>query len=188
MSEQEKNKKKSVSRDARLERLRKIFGERTDELIVTANDLIKEGLNKRKAETETQYFQRIQYCEDQGIKLCYVGFTYNVDGTVNEYVKLKEIMFRNSYPNYEIKVKLSTPEKCQIVGRATPDDNWIPVEYTLEKAKALNYYKETSVHWKYNPAKMLNKCCKGDFYDLASGRTNVFNFPEEDDEEDGGNV
>jgi len=125
--------------------------------------------------------QRIQYCVDQGILLCYVGFTYNVDGTVNEYVKLKEIMFRKSYPNYEIKVIASTSKECKIIGRASPDHNWIPVEYTHEKAVALRYYKESSVHWKYNEPKMLNKCCKGDFYDLASGRTNVFNFPEDEE-------
>ena len=182
MSEQPKTKSKPKTRDERLDRLRKIFGERAEELVITANDMIKEGLNKRKSETDTQYLQRIQYCEDQGILPCYVGFTYNVDGTVSEYVKLKEIIFRKKYPHYEIKVVKSTPTECKIIGRASPDDNWIPVEYTHEKAVALRYYKETSVYWMYNEAKMLNKCCKGDFYDLAGGRTNVFNFPEEEDE------
>jgi hypothetical protein len=179
MSQTKQKLTKAQIRENKLDALRLIFG--TDAKVKRyenfANNLIKEGIGKRKDETDVQYMIRVQYCDMEKIPMCYLGLTYEVNGVVSKYVELKRILFKQIYPDYEIQVMASTNELCKIRGRATPESSWIPVEYTIQKAKDLGYAKNNK-HWNYNTQKMLNKCCKGDFFDLAGGGYSTFHGME----------
>ena len=173
-----KPKKKDMSIGARIERLRPIFGDQTPKLLKTTDLLLKHKYGKRKGESELDYLTRINYCQECHIPFGFWGFFYVVEGKVSKYVEYKKIEFERQFPFFRIDVLVSTPTLCKINGYATPQSNPIPVQYTIEKAKALRYYNPKSVHWTDNSAKMLNKCAKGDFYDLASGGTSYENLVE----------
>lgn len=180
----EKSKSKKLSLEERIEKLRPFFADRTENLIATADALIAQGFGQRYNETQLEYLTRINYCQERKIPFGFWGFFYVVDGKVSKYVEYKQIEFEKQFPYYHIETVVSTPKKCIIKGYPTPQSNPIRVEYTMEKAIQLRYCKiradgtYVNVHWEFNPQKMLNKCCKGDFYDLASGGTSFEGFEE----------
>lgn len=167
---QTKQKTALQKREEKLDKLRLIFGDKVNHYKDLASILIKEGLGKRKDETDTQYLLRIQYCEQCRIPFCFLSLTYIIDAKVSRNVELKGILFAQKYPDFEIVVIRSTDEICEIKGRASPENNWIPITWTIKDAmKRVRLFNGKFSHWGFNKQRMLNKSTKGDFFDLAGG-------------------
>lgn len=165
-----KKKNTNLSIEDKIKRFEKLFPtpEITRHLLLVAEDLAKSGYGMRKGESDVSYLFRINYCVECNIPLCFLNLTYNIDGKVSRMVELKGILFKKQFPDSKVEVIISTPEKCIVRGRVSPEGNWVKVEYDIEKAKKLDTYKHHNKHWVHNPQRMLNKTCKGDLYDYLS--------------------
>jgi len=143
-----------------------------------AKQLIASGLGKRKIkmkngkyriETDLEYMLRVQYCVVMEIPKCLINKTYIMEGTVSQMVEAKGVNFYRQFPQAEIVTIMSTPDKCMKKGRCHPSHNWVPVTWTLEKAKKLKIYHESKAQWTENSQGMLANRCDGQEMDILSG-------------------
>ena len=134
-----------------------------------AKQLIKSGLGKRSGESDLQFCLRIQYCLAKDIPLCFVNSTYPIEGKIGEMVDLKMWRFKKACPQAEFIVQMCNPTKMIKIGRTSPDNNWVKVEWTVEKAKKLRLYSSKKAQWTDNTQSMLNARCNGQLVDILGG-------------------
>ncbi len=142
-----------------------------------ADLLLKTGLGKRKVkkngqytlESDLEYMMRVQYCVACNIPLCFINQTYILEGGVHRMVEVKMWAFKKSYPNAEFQVICCNKTKMIKQGRISPEHNWVRVEWTLEKAKALRLYHKGKAQWAENIESMFNARCNGQLVDILGG-------------------
>ena len=173
-------KKKTLTVKEKIDKFAILFPDpvKAQQIKVSAQALIDAGLGKRKIkgqdgqyrmESDLEYAMRVDYCLENHIPLCFINQTYILEGNVNEMVELKLWILERTHPQAEIKCLFSNGEKMKKIGRASPEDNWIPVEWSIEKAKQLKLYHASKKQWTDNTISMLNARCDGQLCDILTG-------------------
>ena len=157
----------------------RILFDEPDKMKSIASQLIKSGLGKRKvknskgkyvAESDTEYMMRVQYCAHKGIPYCMINnATYILKGKVSEMAEWKLDKFNRAYPNCEWEILVANEKCISKRVRTAPDQKWVTVRWTIEKAKILGLYMEGKKQWTENSMSMLSARCDTQLVDIAGG-------------------
>ena len=144
-----------------------------------ATQLIKSGLGKRKVkgkngkyilESDTEYLMRVQYCAHKQIPYCMINnATYILKGKVSELADWKLDKFNQAYPNAEWEILVANERAMSKRARTGPDQEWVTVRWTIEKAEKLGLYMDGKKQWTENSMSMLSARCDTQLVDILGG-------------------